>query len=118
MVVVGGRTGLGRVAFTCGATNIDGAPTVLFIGGCLDDAAVWGGVIAALDHELNTVTYDLPGLGSRAATVADRDAVSLKSLAAEAGEMLDGIDTVVIVVGQCMGAQIAVSSSTTPWQAE
>jgi len=80
---------------------------VLFIHGSLDDAAVWGGVIAALDHKVNTVTYDLPGFGSRAATVADPDAVSLESLAAEAGEMLNAIDTVVIVVGQCMGAQIA-----------
>ena len=106
-VIVGGRTVLGRVAFTCRATNIDGAPTVLFIHGSLDDAAVWGGVIAALDHKVNTVTYDLPGFGSRAATVADPDAVSLESLAAEAGEMLNAIDTVVIVVGQCMGAQIA-----------
>ena len=55
---------LGRVAFTCRATQVDGAPTVLFIHGSLDDAAVWGGVIAALDHKVNTVTYDLPGFGS------------------------------------------------------
>ena len=87
--------------------NIDGAPTLLFIHGFLDDAAVWEGVIAALDHELNTVRYDLPGFGPRAATIGDPDALSLESLAAEAGEILNGIDTPVIVVGQSMGSQIA-----------
>src|ERR1700760_599721 len=87
--------------------NIDGAPTLLFIHGFLDDAAVWEGVIAALDHELNTVRYDLPGFGSRAVTIGDPDALSLESLAAEAGEILNGIDTPVIVVGQSMGSQIA-----------
>ena len=87
--------------------NIDGAPTLLFIHGFLDDAAVWDGVIAALDRELNTVSYDLPGFGSRAVTIGDPDALSLESLAAEAGEILNGIDTPVIVVGQSMGSQIA-----------
>jgi len=87
--------------------NIDGAPTLLFIHGFLDDAAVWDGVIAALDRELNTVSYDLPGFGPRAATIGDPDALSLESLADEAGEILNGIDTPVIVVGQSMGSQIA-----------
>src|ERR1700731_2439461 len=89
------------------SANIDGAPTLLFIHGFLDDAAVWDGVIAALDQELNTVSYDLPGFGPRAATIGDPDALSLESLAAEAGEILNGIDTPVIVVGQSMGSQIA-----------
>jgi pimeloyl-ACP methyl ester carboxylesterase len=87
--------------------SIDGAPTLLFIHGFLDDAAVWDGVIAALGQEVNSVRYDLPGFGSRAATVGDPDALSLESLAAETGEILDGIDTPVIVVGQSMGSQIA-----------
>jgi pimeloyl-ACP methyl ester carboxylesterase len=107
VVIAGGRTGLGRPASTRRAKNIDAAPTVLFIHGSLDDAAVWGAVIAALDHKVNTVTYELPGFGPRAATVADPDAVSLESLAAEAGEILNWISTLVIVVGQCMGTQIA-----------
>jgi pimeloyl-ACP methyl ester carboxylesterase len=96
-----------RTAFTCTATDVDGASTLVFIHGFLDDAAVWDGVIAALNREVNTVRYDLPGFGSRAATVGDPDAMSLESLAAEAGEILDGIDTRVIVVGQSMGSQIA-----------
>src|ERR1700759_3754472 len=85
-VIVGEKTGLGGNAFTYKATNIDGAPTVVFIHGSLDDAAVWGGVIAALGHKVNTATYDLPGFGSRGSTVADPDLVSLASLAAETGE--------------------------------
>jgi pimeloyl-ACP methyl ester carboxylesterase len=89
------------------AANIDGAPTLLFIHGFLDDAMIWDGVIAALGQEVNTVTYDLPGFGSRAGRAVDLDAVSLESLAAEAGEILTGIDTPVIVVGQSMGTQIA-----------
>ena len=36
-----------------------------------------------------------------------RDELSLESLAAEAGEILTGIDTPVIVVGQSLGTQIA-----------
>jgi pimeloyl-ACP methyl ester carboxylesterase len=92
---------------TSTAANIEGAPTLLFIHGFLDDAAVWEGVIAAIDQQVNTVSYDLPGFGSRAATTIDPDAVSLQSLATEAGEILTGIDTPVIVVGQSMGSQIA-----------
>jgi pimeloyl-ACP methyl ester carboxylesterase len=96
-----------QTSVTRTSANIDGAPTLLFIHGFLDDAAVWDGVIAALDQELNTVSYDLPGFGPRAATIGDPDALSLESLAAEAGEILNGIDTPVIVVGQSMGSQIA-----------
>jgi pimeloyl-ACP methyl ester carboxylesterase len=89
------------------SANTDGAPTLLFIHGFLDDATIWDGVIAALDRAVSTVAYDLPGFGSRVAMVADPDAVSLEFLAAEAGEILNGIDTPVIVVGQSMGTQIA-----------
>jgi pimeloyl-ACP methyl ester carboxylesterase len=92
---------------TSTAANIDGAPTLLFIHGFLDDAAVWEGVIAAIDQQVNTVSYDLPRFGSCAATTADPAAMSLESLATEAGEILNGIDTPVIVVGQSMGSQIA-----------
>ncbi len=80
---------------------------MLFIHGFLDDHTVWDGVIAALENDVNTVSYDLPGFGARAESVADPDALSLDSLAAEAGEILDGIDTPVIVVGQSMGTQVA-----------
>ena len=53
------------------------------------------------------MSYDLPGFGARSTTVADPKQLSLQSLAAEAGEILNEIDTPVIVVGQSMGSQIA-----------
>ena len=89
------------------SARVDGAPTLLFIHGFLDDTTVWDGVIASLAGKVNTVCYDLPGFGSRTGSVADPQNLSLKSLAAEAGEILDSIDTPVIVVGQSLGTQIA-----------
>jgi pimeloyl-ACP methyl ester carboxylesterase len=89
------------------SANIVGAPTLLFIHGFLDDATVWDGVIASLAGKVNTLRYDLPGFGSRTGSVADPQDITLRSLAAEAGEIIDGIDTPVIVIGQSMGTQIA-----------
>ena len=89
------------------SANVDSAPTVLFIHGFLDDATVWDGVIASLADEVNTVRYDLPGFGARGGSVADPRDLTLESLAAEAGDILTGIDTPVIVVGQSLGSQVA-----------
>ena len=87
------------------SANITGAPTLLFIHGFLDDATVWDGVIASLAGKVNTVRYDLPGFGTRAGSVADPRDLTIESLAAEAGEILTGMDTPVIVVGQSLGTQ-------------
>ncbi|MGA9362274.1 MAG: alpha/beta hydrolase [Mycobacterium sp.] len=87
--------------------SVDGAPTLLFIHGFLDDATVWDGVIASLAGKVNAARYDLPGFGARSTAVADPKQLSLQSLAAEAGEILDETDTRVIVVGQSLGTQIA-----------
>ncbi len=81
--------------------------TVLFIHGFLDDATVWDDVIASLAGKVDTVRYTLPGFGTRAGSVADTQDLALERLAAEAGDILAGIDTPVIVVGQSMGSQIA-----------
>ena len=89
------------------SATVSGAPTALFIHGFLDDQSVWDGVIASLENDVNTVSYDLPGFGARAETVADPSELSLRSLAAEASEILSGIDTPVIVIGQSMGTQVA-----------
>ena len=51
--------------------------------------------------------YDLPGFGTRSGSVADACSTTLESLAAEAGEILAGIDGPVIVVGQSLGTQVA-----------
>jgi esterase len=81
--------------------------TVLFIHGFLDEATVWDGVIAALPDKVDVIQYDLPGSGTRSQTVADPDTVTLESLAAEAGDIVAGIDAPVIVVGHSMGSQVA-----------
>ncbi len=88
-------------------TATTGAPTLLFIHGFLDAATVWDGVIGSLAGEVNTVCYDLPGFGTRTGSVADPRDLSLESIAAEVGEILTGIDTPVIVVGQSLGTQVA-----------
>ena len=96
-----------NVSVTTTPASVDGAPTLLFIHGFLDDATVWDGVIASLAGKVNAARYDLPGFGARSTTVADPKQLSLQSLAAEAGEILDETDTRVIVVGQSLGTQIA-----------
>jgi esterase len=53
------------------------------------------------------VRYDLPGFGARFGSVEEARGATLASLAAEAGEIVDGIDGPVIVVGQSLGTQIA-----------
>ena len=92
---------------TTTAAILDGAPTLLFIHGFLDDATVWDGVIASLARKVNTVRYDLPGFGARSTAVADPKELSLPALAAEAGEVLNDTEGRVIVVGQSLGTQIA-----------
>jgi esterase len=84
-----------------------GAPTLLLIHGFLDDASVWDGLIDSLGGEVGAVRYDLPGFGSRSGSVAEALGTTLDSLADEAGELVEGIDGPVIVVGQSLGAQIA-----------
>ena len=81
--------------------------TVLFIHGFLDDATVWDGVIAALAGKVDIIRYDLPGFGTRSRSLADPGAVTFESLAAEAGEIVAGVDAPVIVAGQSMGSQVA-----------
>ena len=95
------------VSVTTTPATLDGSPTLLFIHGFLDDATVWDGVIASLAGKVNAVRYDLPGFGARSTALADPKQLSLQSLAAEAGEILDETDTRVIVVGQSLGTQIA-----------
>jgi pimeloyl-ACP methyl ester carboxylesterase len=81
--------------------------TVLFIHGFLDDATVWDGLIDSLAGKVDAMRYDLPGFGARSRAIADPDTVTLESLAAEAGDIVVGIDAPVIVVGQSMGSQVA-----------
>jgi len=84
-----------------------GAPTVLLIHGFLDDATVWDGLVDALGGEVAAVRYDLPGFGTRSEAVAQARGTTLESLAAEAGDIVKGIDGPLIVVGQSLGTQVA-----------
>jgi pimeloyl-ACP methyl ester carboxylesterase len=84
-----------------------GSPTVLLIHGFLDDATVWKDLVACLGGEVGAVGYDLPGFGTRSGSVADARGTTLESLAAEAGDIVEGIGGPVIVVGQSLGTQVA-----------
>ena len=84
-----------------------GAPTALLIHGFLDDASVWDGLVDSLAGEVGAVRYDLPGFGTRSESVAHGCSTTVESLAAEAGDVLAGIDGPVIVVGQSLGTQVA-----------
>ena len=79
----------------------------MLIHGFLDDASVWDGVVDSLAGEVGAVRYDLPGFGTRSGSVAEACSTTLESLAAEAGDVLEGIDGPVIVVGQSLGTQVA-----------
>ena len=81
--------------------------TALFIHGFLDDASAWDGVVTALADTMPTVRYELPGFGARTDAVSDPREVTLASLAAEAGEIIDGLGDDVIVVGHSLGSQVA-----------
>jgi esterase len=84
-----------------------GSPTVLLIHGFLDDATVWDRLVDRLGGEVSAVRYDLPGFGTRSTYVGEARGATLGSLAAEAGEVIEGIDGPVIVVGQSLGTQVA-----------
>ena len=96
-----------RFRITRTPADTAGAPTALLIHGFLDDASVWDGMVDSLSGELGAVRYDLPGFGKRSGSVADARSTTLESLAAEAGDILAGIDGPVIVVGQSLGTQVA-----------
>jgi esterase len=87
--------------------NTAAGPTVLLIHGFLDDASIWDGLVDCLGGEVGAVRYDLPGFGARSGSVEEARGATLESLAAEAGEIVEGTDGPVIVVGQSLGTQVA-----------
>jgi pimeloyl-ACP methyl ester carboxylesterase len=84
-----------------------GTPTLLLIHGFLDDESVWDGLIESLGGEVDAVSYNLPGFGSRSHAVAEALEATLDSLADEASGFVEEMKGSVIVVGQSLGAQIA-----------
>jgi pimeloyl-ACP methyl ester carboxylesterase len=114
MVAVGLHDGGGEMTRTVNGFPVTrtlaataAAPTLLLIHGFLDDASIWEGLVDCLGGEVGTVRYDLPGFGARSGSVEAARGATLESLAAEAGEIVEGIDGPVIVVGQSLGTQIA-----------
>jgi esterase len=87
--------------------NTAAAPTVLLIHGFLDGASIWDSLVDCLGGEVGAVRYDLPGFGARVGSVEEARGATLESLAAEAGEIVEGINGPVIVVGQSLGTQVA-----------
>lgn len=79
--------------------------TLLLIHGFLDDVNVWDDLVSALPEDVSTIRYQLPGFGARADDTTS--ALTLAAFAAEAGQLLDGAGSDVIVVGQSLGSQIA-----------
>jgi pimeloyl-ACP methyl ester carboxylesterase len=84
-----------------------GVPTVLLIHGFLDDASVWDDLVECLGGEVGAVRYDLPGFGARSGSTGEARGATLESLAAEAADIVKGIEGPVIVVGQSLGTQVA-----------
>jgi esterase len=114
MVTVGVHDGgnemtqsLNGFPITCTPANTVAAPTVLLIHGFLDDASIWEGLVDCLGGEVGAVRYDLPGFGARIGSVEEARGTTLESLAAQAGEIVEGIEGPVIVVGQSLGTQVA-----------
>lgn len=82
-----------------------GEPTVLFIHGFLDGAAVWAKVRGRLKEAgLATAALDLPGMGGTSASPAS---ISLDRYADDVGSVVEAIGGRIVLVGQSMGTQIA-----------
>ncbi|MDF3342171.1 alpha/beta hydrolase [Mycolicibacterium septicum] len=79
--------------------------TLLLIHGFLDDVNVWDDLVSELPDDARVIRYQLPGFGTRVNDATPE--LSLASLAAEAGRLLDDVDSDVIVVGQSLGTQVA-----------
>ncbi|WP_454792099.1 alpha/beta fold hydrolase [Mycolicibacterium lutetiense] len=79
--------------------------TVLLIHGFLDDVNVWDDLVSEFPDDVDVIRYQLPGFGTRAGDVSAE--LRLTALAAEAGRLLDEVDSDVIVVGQSLGTQVA-----------
>jgi pimeloyl-ACP methyl ester carboxylesterase len=83
----------------------NGANTLVFIHGFLDDASFWQSTIQALEtRNLSPVTLDLPGMGNAA---DDLGPFSLDRLAQGVASVVDAVGRSTVLVGHSMGAQIA-----------
>jgi esterase len=82
----------------------DGAPTLVFVHGVLDDAAIWRGVTLALEvPHGGVVAVDLAGMSGRP---KEPGPYSLDGYASDVVSALDSISSPVVLIGHSMGAQI------------
>lgn len=80
-------------------------PSLVFIHGFLDGAAVWDDVVRVLGERAeDALCVDLPGMGARA---DERAPNSLAGLAEDVARQVRALDRPVVLVGQSMGAQVA-----------
>jgi pimeloyl-ACP methyl ester carboxylesterase len=83
----------------------NGANTLVFIHGFLDDGSFWRSTIEALETQnLSSVTIDLPGMGNAA---DDPGPFSLDRLAQAVVSVVDAVGRPTVLAGHSMGAQIA-----------
>jgi pimeloyl-ACP methyl ester carboxylesterase len=80
-------------------------PSLVFIHGFLDGAAVWDDVRQALGARADdALCVDLPGLGGR---TGEHGPFTLDGIAGDVAQQVRALDRPVVLVGQSMGAQIA-----------
>jgi esterase len=86
-------------------TSAQGAPTVVFIHGFLDEGRSWAAVQRALASTgVSTVAPDLPGMGERTGVGGP---FSLDRLADDVLDVVQGLEGPLVLVGHSMGAQVA-----------
>ena len=87
------------------AAHASRQPSLVFIHGFLDGAAVWDDVVQALGERAHdALRVDLPGMGGRA---GERAPLSLAGFAEDVARQVRALDRPVVLVGQSMGAQVA-----------
>jgi len=80
-------------------------PTLVFVHGFLDGAAVWDEVVDGLgERAADALCVDLPGMGLR---VAESGPYSLDGFAEDVARQVRALARPVVLVGQSMGAQVA-----------
>lgn len=80
----------------------DHGPTVIFEAGMGISRSMWGAVLPELTG-IRTLAYDRSGLGRSPGADDDR---SLRRLAADLGEVINGVDGPVVLVGHSWGGPI------------
>ncbi|SCK32073.1 Pimeloyl-ACP methyl ester carboxylesterase [Variovorax sp. HW608] len=80
-------------------------PSLVFIHGFLDGAAVWNDVVQALGaRAADALCVNLPGMGERS---GERGPFNLDGFAEDVAQQVGALERPVVLVGHSMGAQVA-----------